>query len=698
MKQEIWRKTIGYLLLFLFIGNVFPISAEHMRTTLYVDDDAPAEWYDATHVKTIQEGIINASEGDTIFVFHGTYTENVLINKQVILCGEQPVSTIIDGNETHSVVRIGANQVTITGFTIQHCKTYYYGIHLLSDYCTVSGNIIINNDGYGIQLGGSEHNTITDNYIGYNSRGISLDPFSNHNIITSNTLAYNHHYSWNYGIVSILSRNITIEGNTFLDNTLLLRSTNEPRISNNTFTLGGISIQSESSGDYFSATIDNNTVNGKPIRFYKIQENIIVPENTAQVIAMSCTNLTIANLIFSESVLLPVHLINSHDCTIINNTISRAGIGIYLYFMCRNNLIENNSIANNTQGILIEFWSPEQNTIRGNRIVDNHENGIELYDSTKTVIEGNLLERNGYGIHLEPGYQPCYQNQILSNCIISNQYDGIRMLSTYENTIQWNRIKDNNKGFFLLGSDDNTIAENTIQENSWGIESGSANDNNILYHNNFIDNTHNAVDGSINSWDNSMLQEGNYWSDFITNPGYPHYYQIPGGNNIDHYPLATPCIASKILPDIYTIVCGRYVSGGLSDIFNSDDLRLVAQAGISSVKQETPLCLELQGTAPLNDPPWLNVTIETKANSQNIVQRISLYNYENRRWDERDVRLITTSDQVVRIYISDSPSQYINQTTGYVSVRILWKPTGPTSLFPWEVGIDQVVWNCGIIL
>ncbi|GAH06500.1 unnamed protein product, partial [marine sediment metagenome] len=53
-----------------------------------VDDDNPdPNWYDATHVKTITEGIANASGGDTVYVYNGTYYECVTITKQLDLVG-----------------------------------------------------------------------------------------------------------------------------------------------------------------------------------------------------------------------------------------------------------------------------------------------------------------------------------------------------------------------------------------------------------------------------------------------------------------------------------------------------------------------------------------------------------------------------------------------------------------------------------
>ena len=65
--------------------------------TIYVDDDADPGWYDATHVRTIQEGIDNATAGDTVFVYGGTYYENVVVNKIVDLIGEDEDITTIDG-------------------------------------------------------------------------------------------------------------------------------------------------------------------------------------------------------------------------------------------------------------------------------------------------------------------------------------------------------------------------------------------------------------------------------------------------------------------------------------------------------------------------------------------------------------------------------------------------------------------------
>lgn len=50
--------------------------------SIYVDDDGGADY------TKIQDAIDNASDGDVIFVFNGTYYENVLVNKKIKLFGE----------------------------------------------------------------------------------------------------------------------------------------------------------------------------------------------------------------------------------------------------------------------------------------------------------------------------------------------------------------------------------------------------------------------------------------------------------------------------------------------------------------------------------------------------------------------------------------------------------------------------------
>ena len=86
----------------------------------------------AGNYTTIQEAIDNASSGDTVHVFPGTYHENIIIEKDLIIIGDQKETTIIDGDNLDNTVTIGSFEVVLESFTIQN--GYYYGIFLDNCY------------------------------------------------------------------------------------------------------------------------------------------------------------------------------------------------------------------------------------------------------------------------------------------------------------------------------------------------------------------------------------------------------------------------------------------------------------------------------------------------------------------------------------------------------------------------------------
>ena len=91
----------------------------------------------------------------------------------------------------------------------------------------------------------------------------------------------------------------------------------------------------------------------------------------------------------------------------------------------------------------------------------------------------------------------------------------------------------------------NTIMGNNASNNVYGIRLGPSSDNNHLYHNNIMSNTQNAIDLGRNIWDNGYPSGGNYWSDYTgidaDGDGIGDTpYNIPEGNNQDHYPFMEP--------------------------------------------------------------------------------------------------------------------------------------------------------------
>ncbi|WP_394348876.1 nitrous oxide reductase family maturation protein NosD [Aequorivita antarctica] len=93
-------------------------------------------------VKTIKEGVAQASDGDTVLVKKGIYKEvNIIIDKSIILLGENLPT--IDGEDRGEIIKIVSDNVTVDGFKIINVGTSY-----TADYAAVR---VIKKDGYLIQ-------------------------------------------------------------------------------------------------------------------------------------------------------------------------------------------------------------------------------------------------------------------------------------------------------------------------------------------------------------------------------------------------------------------------------------------------------------------------------------------------------------------------------------------------------------------
>jgi len=135
------------IMLMLFFSNTMTCSYEKTESgnlidrsndgnILYVGGSGPNNY------TRIQDAINDASDGDTIIVYPGTYKENIFVYKILRIVGiDYPV--IMPENKSRDTIIIVMWNCTIEGFNITGCE--WSGLLLLNAFCTVKNNIFYKN-------------------------------------------------------------------------------------------------------------------------------------------------------------------------------------------------------------------------------------------------------------------------------------------------------------------------------------------------------------------------------------------------------------------------------------------------------------------------------------------------------------------------------------------------------------------------
>jgi parallel beta-helix repeat protein len=407
MKHNFIIKCMFAIIIFLLINiSLLPVISStsisinkffgDSRAVILVDDDGDGDY------SNIQDAIDNASEGDTIEVYSGTYTEtDIIVDKQLILQGidselgggggtGKPL--IINNYDDKKVIKVTMDGCSIFGFHIISTGCCSRGIYLYqSNNHNVYQNEIdkINN---GIILWESSNNKVYENEVTETTSSAISSSYNSFN----NQIFDNFVFDCGYGImVDNFAENINVYNNT-------IRKINAI----------GIDI----------SRANNNTIHRNKIT--------------------SC----------SYGISLWMEDGYGYNNNVTNNLITSCGRGIYL--TGKDHKIYQNTILDCEYGIRMETLESIppvyccNNTVFENTIINSRGQGIFLDGVYTTDVFGNTITGSiGYGLNLDNAKM----NNIFENNITYNGGDGIHLLASEGNVIYHNNFIGNSDNAFCYG-------------------------------------------------------------------------------------------------------------------------------------------------------------------------------------------------------------------------------------------------------
>lgn len=153
----------------------------------------------------------------------------------------------------------------------------------------------------------------------------------------------------------------------------------------------------------------------------------------------------------------------------------------------------------------------------------------------------------------------------------------------------------------------------------------------------------------------------------------------------------TSTVSQSVEPLSVAVPFGNYVSGGVSELSNSDDVDFSARR--SSTDVQSRVFVEVMGQSPSATPVGLSLTVEGSVFARTeVAQRVDFWNFETSEWELIDDGVATRFvDSTVNAVGAGDLSRFVDSGNLEVRARVRLQSLNPRQQF--SANIDQISWN-----
>ena len=141
-------------------------------------------------------------------------------------------------------------------------------------------------------------------------------------------------------------------------------------------------------------------------------------------------------------------------------------------------------------------------------------------------------------------------------------------------------------------------------------------------------------------------------------------------------------------PEAFSIFRGLAVTGGLPEITESDDSRMIVRPGPVFTTGEAPVQVVVEGTSLVEEPSSLGFSCESAVSFSLGTRIIQLFNFRTGSFEMVDTRSTTSGDSVVNVSIRVEPERFVEAGTRKMRARMTFRPNAPVLSYPWQARLD----------